>query len=285
LDLGVRFLDTADVYGEGDNERLVGKALASRRDEVFLATKFGFVDWSGDRRIDGSPKHVKEACEASMKRLGVDTIDLYYLHRVDPGVPVEETVSAMAELIKEGKVRHLGLSEVSGPTLERAHAVHPITAVQSEYSLWFREPETRILPACRELGVAFVPFSPLGRGFLTGKVGPAEDLREDDFRRQVPRFSGENYRRNRELVAALEAIASEKGITPAQLALAWVLAQGPDIVPIPGTKRVAYLEENVKAADVALTTEDLGRIEKALKDHPPSGERYSKALQKMVDKN
>jgi aryl-alcohol dehydrogenase-like predicted oxidoreductase len=283
LDLGVTFLDTADVYGAGDNETLVGQGIRGRRGEIVLATKFGFASWKGGPRLDGSPAYVKKACEASLKRLGVDAIDLYYLHRVDPQTPVEETVGAMAELVREGKVRYLGLSEVSGRTLERAHAVHTITAVQSEYSLWFREPETRILPTCRKLGVGFVPFSPLGRGFLTGTVGPADDLPDDDFRKQVPRFEGENYARNRKLVEALEPIAAAKGITLAQLSLAWVLAQGDDIVPIPGTKRVKYVEENAAAAEVQLTDDDRSRIEAALTANPPAGERYAPALQSLVD--
>ncbi len=283
LDLGVTFLDTADVYGAGDNETLVGQGIRGRRDEVFLATKFGFSSWKGGPRLDGSPAYVRKACEASLKRLGVDAIDLYYLHRVDPRTPVEETVGAMAELVREGKVRHLGLSEVSGTTLERAHAVHPIAAVQSEYSLWFREPETRILPTCRRLGVGFVPFSPLGRGFLTGTVGPADSLSDDDFRKQVPRFEGENYARNRKLVEALEPIAAAKSLTLAQLSLAWVLDQGDDIVPIPGTKRAMYVEENAAASEVQLTDEDRSRIVAALAAHPPAGERYSPALQRLVD--
>lgn len=285
LDMGITFLDTADAYGTGHNETLVGGAIRDRRNEVFLATKFGFIQRGGVQGLDGSPAYVEEACEASLKRLGVEVIDLYYLHRVDPQTPVEETVAAMAKLVAAGKVRYLGLSEVSPRTLRRACAVHPITAVQSEYSLWFREPEGRILPACRELGVGFVPFSPLGRGFLTGRVGPAEDLPQDDFRQQVPRFSGEHYQRNLSLVNGIEAIAKDKGVAPSQLALAWVLACGNDVVPIPGTKRVAYLEENAAAADVTLTEDDRRRIEALLEANPPSGERYSEAMQRWVDRD
>ncbi len=285
LDMGITFLDTADAYGTGHNETLVGGAIRDRRNEVFLATKFGFLQRDGVQGLDGSPAYVEKACEASLKRLGVEVIDLYYLHRVDPQTPVEDTVAAMAKLVEAGKVRYLGLSEVSPRTLRRACAVHPITAVQSEYSLWFREPEGRILPACRELGVGFVPFSPLGRGFLTGRVGPAEDLPQDDFRQQVPRFSGENYQRNLSLVHGLEDIAKGMGVKASQLALAWVLARGDDVVPIPGTKRVAYLEENAAALDVALTEDDLRRIEALLDANPPSGERYSEAMQRWVDRD
>ena len=285
LDMGITFLDTADAYGTGHNETLVGGAIRDRRNEVFLATKFGFLQRDGVQGLDGSPAYVEKACEASLKRLGVEVIDLYYLHRVDPQTPVEDTVAAMAKLVESGKVRYLGLSEVSPSTLRRACAVHPITAVQSEYSLWFREPEGRILPACRELGVGFVPFSPLGRGFLTGRVGPAEDLPQDDFRQQVPRFSGENYQRNLALVHGLEDIAKGMGVKASQLALAWVLARGDDVVPIPGTKRVAYLEENAAALDVALTEDDLRRIEALLDANPPSGERYSEAMQRWVDRD
>ncbi len=285
LDMGITFLDTADAYGTGHNETLVGGAIRDRRNEVFLATKFGFLQHDGAQGLDGSPAYVAKACEASLKRLGTEVIDLYYLHRVDPQTPVEETVGAMSKLVAAGKVRYLGLSEVSPRTLRRACAVHPITAVQSEYSLWFREPEGRILPACRELGVGFVPFSPLGRGFLTGRVGPAEDLPQDDFRQQVPRFSGENYQRNLSLVHGLEDIAKGMGVKASQLALAWVLARGDDVVPIPGTKRVAYLEENAAAADVVLTEDDLRRIEALLDANPPSGERYSEAMQRWVDRD
>ncbi|GAA1795275.1 aldo/keto reductase [Planosporangium flavigriseum] len=277
LDLGVNFLDTADMYGPFTNERLVGRAIAGRRDEVVLATKFG-----NERREDGSwvgingrPEYVRAACEASLKRLGSDHIDLYYQHRVDPTVPIEETVGAMAELKREGKIRHLGLSEAAPATIRRAHATHPITALQTEYSLWSRDPEDEILPTVRELGIGFVAYSPLGRGFLTGSIQHPEDLPEDDFRRNHPRFQGENFQRNLDVVAQVREIAAEKGCTPAQLALAWVLAQGEDIVPIPGTKRIKYLEENVGALDVRLTPEDLARIEKVAPKGFTAGNRYA----------
>jgi aryl-alcohol dehydrogenase-like predicted oxidoreductase len=277
LDLGVSFFDTADVYGPYTNETLVGRVLKERRDEVFLATKCGFVPGADGRpgSVDGSPEHIRAACDASLRRLGVPTIDLYYLHRVDPRTPIEESVRAMAGLVKEGKVRFLGLSEVSGRTLRRAHAVHPITAVQSEYSLWTRDPETVVLPACRELGVGFVPFSPLGRGFFSGKVRTLEGLPENDFRRGVPRFQGKNFEENLRLVDQLSEVAREKGCTSAQLALAWLLAQGEDIVPIPGTKRREYLEENAGAVDVGLSRSDLARIDSAIPKTAVAGERYS----------
>jgi aryl-alcohol dehydrogenase-like predicted oxidoreductase len=277
LDLGVTFVDTADVYGPFTNEELVGRAIRGRRDEVFLATKCGLTsDVSGrPMGVDGSPDHIRAACDASLRRLGVRTIDLYYLHRVDPRIPIEESVRAMASLIEEGKVRFLGLSEVSARTLRRASAVHPITAVQSEYSLWTRDPETGVLPACRELGVGFVPFSPLGRGFLSGAVRTLEGLPADDFRRRLPRFDGANLGPNLGLVDRLSAIAREKGCTPAQLALAWLLAQGDDIVPIPGTKRRRYLEENVAAVEVSLSSADLARIETAIPKGAAAGDRYA----------
>jgi aryl-alcohol dehydrogenase-like predicted oxidoreductase len=272
----VTFLDTADMYGPFTNERLVGKAIAGRRDEVQLATKFG-----NERREDGSwvgingrPEYVRSACEASLQRLGVDVIDLYYQHRVDTKTPIEETVGAMAELVAAGKVRHLGLSEAAAATIRRAQAVHPITALQSEYSIWSRDVEDEILPACRELGIGFVAYSPLGRGFLSGSFRSTEDIPEDDFRRQHPRFQGESFERNRAHVAQVEAIAAEKGVTPAQLALAWVLARGEDIVPIPGTKRRTYLEQNVAAVDVELSQGDLERIEEAFPKGATSGDRY-----------
>ena len=283
LDLGVTFWDTADVYGEGHNEALVGKALAGRRSEVFLATKCGILFGEGGRGLDGSPAHIRTACEASLKRLRTDVIDLYYLHRRDPKTPIEESVGALAELVKEGKVRHIGLSEVAPATLERACAVHPVAAVQSEYSLWFREPETKILPACRALGVAFVPFSPLGRGFLTAAAVDPAGLPPGDMRRTLPRFQGENLQRNERLRAALAAIAETKGLTLAQFALAWVMAQGEDVLPIPGTKRVRYLEENARAADAALTPGDLAAVEAALAAYPPSGERYTPDMMAWVD--
>ena len=252
LDLGVNFFDTADVYGPFTNEELVGKAIRGRREGVVLATKFGIVR-SADpqaRAINGRPEYVRAACDASLKRLNVDTIDLYYQHRVDPQVPIEETVGAMAELVQEGKVRYLGLSEASPATIRRAHAVHPITALQTEYSLWSREPEDEILETMRDLGIAFVAYSPLGRGFLTGQIKRYEDFAEDDYRKLSPRFQGDNFARNLKLVKRVEAIAKAKGCTPAQLALAWVLAQGEDVIPIPGTKRRSYLEENAAAVNV-----------------------------------
>ncbi len=275
LELGVNFLDTADVYGPHTNEELVGRAIRGRRDEVFLATKCGLV--SGGRTPDGrdgSPEYIRKACDASLRRLGVSTIDLYYLHRVDPRTPIEESVRAMAGLVADGKVRYLGLSEVSPATLRRAHTVHPITAVQSEYSLWTRDPEQGTLAACRELGVGFVPFSPLGRGFLSGNVRSLEPLPENDFRRGLPRFQGENLARNLALVDRLAGLARQKGCTSAQLALAWVLSRGPDVVPIPGTKRRRYLEENVAAVELTLTPADLGAIESAIPPAQVAGERY-----------
>jgi aryl-alcohol dehydrogenase-like predicted oxidoreductase len=273
LELGVTFLDTADMYGPFVNEELVGRAVAGRRDEVQLATKFGNVRGPNGERlgIRGDAQYVREACEASLRRLGVDTIDLYYQHRVDKTVEIEETVGAMAELVAEGKVRHLGLSEASPETIRRAHAVHPITALQTEYSLWARDPEAEILPTLRELGIGFVAYSPLGRGFLTGRFKSPQDFPENDFRRFLPRFQGENFERNLQLVEGVHEIAAEKGITAGQLALAWVAAQGEDIVPIPGTKRVRYLEENAAAAEVELTEEDLRRLDEL---GVPAGERY-----------
>ena len=276
LDLGVTFLDTADMYGPFTNERLVGQAIKGRRDEVVLATKFGNVrDERGNSLgIDGSPEYVRKACDASLKRLGVDHIDLYYQHRVDTKVPIEETVGAMAELVKQGKVKYLGLSEAAAPTIRRAHAVHPIAALQTEYSLWMRDVEDEILPTCRELDIGFVPYSPLGRGFLTGRFTKFEDLPEDDFRRRQPRFQGENFQKNLDLVRHVERVASKKGCTPAQLVLAWLLHQGDDIVPIPGTKRVDYLEDNVGALGVTLTQADLERIDKVFPKGVAAGERY-----------
>ncbi|MCW3012052.1 MAG: aldo/keto reductase [Solirubrobacterales bacterium] len=275
LELGVSFWDTADMYGPHTNEELVGRALRGRRDAVFLATKFGIQRDPQDpakRGINGTPEYVRSACEASLRRLGTDHIDLYYQHRVDPSTPIEETVGAMAELVAEGKVRHLGLSEASADTIRRAHAVHPITAVQSEYSLWSRDIEDEVVPALRELGIGLVPYSPLGRGFLSGAIRSLDDLDPDDYRRFSPRFQGENFERNLGVVDAVKALADEKGCTPSQLALAWVLARGEHVVPIPGTKRVAYLEENAAAAGVALTPADLERIGAALPE--PAGERY-----------
>ena len=286
LELGVNFLDTADIYGPFTNEKLVGRALRGRREEVVLATKCGFVPGPAGTpsRVDGSPEHIRAACDASLERLGVRTIDLYYLHRVDPRTPIEESVRAMAGLVHEGKVRFLGLSEVSPATLRRAQAVHPITAVQSEYSLWTRDPEGGILPACRELGVGFVPFSPLGRGFLSGKVRTLEGLPSGDFRRGVPRFHPGNLERNLGLVDRLAVVAREKGCTPVQLALAWLLAQGEEIVPIPGTKRRSFLEENVGATALRLSRPDLERIEAAVPKASAAGDRYSPASAALVDR-
>ena len=276
LDLGLTFLDTADMYGPFTNERLVGKAIAGRRDQVVLATKFGNERLPDGTRlgINGTPDYVRRACDASLERLGVDTIDLYYQHRVDKKVPIEDTVGAMAGLVQAGKVRHLGLSEASANTIRRAHAVHPITALQSEYSLWSRDPEEEILGTLRELGIGFVPYSPLGRGFLTGQIKRPEDIPEGDFRRSNPRFQGENFARNLTLVERVKEIAAEKDATPGQLALAWVLAQGPDFVPIPGTKRTEYLRENVGAADVQLSAEDLRRLDEIAPPGVAAGERY-----------
>jgi len=288
LDLGVNFLDTADMYGPFTNEELVGKAIRGRRDQVVLATKFGVVRQQPGslkgRGISGRPEYVRKSCEASLRRLGVDTIDLYYQHRVDVNTPTEETVGAMARLVEEGKVRYLGLSEASPGTLRRASKVHPITALETEYSLWSRGPEDEILAACRELGVSFVAYSPLGRGFLTGQIKKFEDLAEDDYRRTSPRFMGENFQKNLELVHSVEEIAHEKSCTPAQLALAWVLAQGEDIIPIPGTKRRKYLEENVGALDVELTAEDLRRIDEVVPPGVAAGMRYSETFMDAVDR-
>jgi aryl-alcohol dehydrogenase-like predicted oxidoreductase len=277
LDLGITFFDTADMYGPHTNEQLLGRALRGHREHVVIATKFGILrdparpDYRG---ISGKPDYVHKACEESLRRLGVDVIDLYYQHRVDPETPIEDTVGAMAELVRKGKVRFLGLSEAGAETIRRAHAVHPITALQSEYSLWTRDPEKEVLGVCRELGIGLVPYSPLGRGFLTGQIKRFEDLPEDDYRRTSPRFQGENFQRNLALVKRVEEIAREKKCTPAQLALAWVLAQGNDIVPIPGTKRRKYLQENVGALDVALTTKDLAHIDEVAPQDAVAGARY-----------
>ncbi|ARN79977.1 aldo/keto reductase [Methylocystis bryophila] len=276
LDCGVTFLDTADMYGLGENEKLVGLAIAKRRDEVFLATKFGNVRAPDGAflGVDGRPDYVRRCCEASLKRLGVETIDLYYQHRVDPKTPIEETVGAMTSLVKAGKVRYLGLSEAAPATLRKACAVHPIAALQTEYSLWSREPEGEILAACRELGVGFVAYSPLGRGFLTGRFKSTDDVPQDDYRRHTPRFQGENFDKNLALLRELEAFAREKRCTPAQLALAWVLAQGEDIVPIPGTKRRKYFDENVGALSIALSADEIARIGEALPAGAAAGTRY-----------
>jgi aryl-alcohol dehydrogenase-like predicted oxidoreductase len=284
LDLGCNFLDTSDMYGPHTNERLVGGAIAARREEVFLATKFGIKLEPGDppkRSIDGSPEYVRAACDASLGRLGVEHIDLYYQHRVDPSTPIEETVGAMAELVTQGKVRHLGLSEASAETIRRAHAIHPITAVQTEYSLWTRDVEDAILPTLEELGIALVAYSPLGRGFLSGRFSSPDELDEGDFRRHGPRFNGENLKQNLKLAERVRELAEEKQITPGQLALAWVLHRGRHIVPIPGTKRVAYLEENVAAAEVELSDEEVRRISELVPT--ATGDRYDEAGMRGVN--
>jgi aryl-alcohol dehydrogenase-like predicted oxidoreductase len=285
IDLGVDLLDTADMYGRGANEELVGRAIAGRRDKVIIATKFGIVrsDDPNARGVSGRPEYVRQCCEASLKRLGIDTIDLYYQHRVDPETPIEETVGAMAELVKEGKVRYLGLSEASPQTIRRAHKVHPIAALQTEYSLWSREPDAEILPTVRELGIGFVAYSPLGRGFLTGQLKSAADLDANDYRRNAPRFQGDNFAKNLALVETVAEIAVEKRCTPAQLALAWVLARGGDIVPIPGTKREKYLEENVGALAVSLDDADLLRIDDAFPAAAVAGDRYTAQGMRIVN--
>ena len=286
LDLGVNLLDTADVYGPFTNEELVGRAIRGRRDQVFLATKFGIVRGADPnvRGVNGRPEYVRAACEASLRRLGVDVIDLYYQHRVDLDTPIEDTVGAMADLVREGKVRFLGLSEAGPKTIRRAHAAHPITALQTEYSLWSRDPEDEVLPTCRELGIGFVAYSPLGRGFLTGQIKRFEDLAADDYRRHSPRFQGDNFQRNIELVRRIEAIAAEKRCRPSQLALAWLLAQGEDIVPIFGTKRRAYLEENLAALNVELTARDLKRISEVAPHGVAAGARFSEAMMGLVNR-
>jgi len=287
LDLGINFFDTADVYGPHTNEELLGRALKGHREQVVIATKFGIVrdtDKASFRGINGKPDYVRKSCEASLRRLQIDCIDLYYQHRVDPDTPVEETVGAMAELVREGKVRFLGLSEAGPKSIRRAHAVHPITALQSEFSLWTREPEEEVLPVCRELGIGFVPYSPLGRGFLTGKIKKPEDLASGDYRLTSPRFQEENFQTNLDIVQGVEEIAREKRCTPAQLALAWVLAQGNEIVPIPGTKRRKYLQENIGAIDVALTTEDLTRIDEVAPKGAFAGSRYPEAMMKLLSR-
>jgi aryl-alcohol dehydrogenase-like predicted oxidoreductase len=286
IELGIDFLDTADVYGYGDNEALVGRAIRDRRDKVFLATKFAIVRDRANpsvRGVSGKPEYVRSSCEASLKRLGVDTIDLYYQHRVDPKTPIEETVGAMAQLVRGGKVRFLGLSEAAPATIRRAHAVHPIAALQTEYSLWTRDPEDEILPTVRELGIAFVAYSPLGRGFLTGQIKKFEDLGENDFRRFSPRFQGENFQKNLDLVARVAELAKQKNCTPGQLALAWLLAQSGEIIPIPGTKRRGYLEENAAALSVNLSAEDLHRLEEVAPKGAASGQRYPEQLMALVN--
>jgi aryl-alcohol dehydrogenase-like predicted oxidoreductase len=275
LDLGVSFLDTADMYGWGHNEELVGKVVRARRTEVQLATKFGnVIDDEGNRGIDGSPEHVRRACDDSLRRLGVDTIDLYYQHRVDKDVPIDETVGAMSELVEAGKVHYLGLSEASAAEIDAAHAVHPITALQSEYSLWTRDVEPDILPTCRALGIGFVAYSPLGRGFLTGAITSTDDLASDDWRRRHPRFQPGNIERNRELVARIEQLAEAKRVSASELALAWVMSQGDDVVPIPGTKRIVNLESNARAVDIELTDEDVSALNEAAPPGAAAGTRY-----------
>jgi aryl-alcohol dehydrogenase-like predicted oxidoreductase len=276
IDIGINFLDTADMYGPFTNERLVGRAIRDRRDRVVLATKFGNEraedgSWIG---INGKPEYLRRACDASLQRLGVDHIDLYYQHRVDTSTPIEETVGAMAELVRAGKVRHIGLSEAAAKTIRRAHAVHPITALQTEYSLWTRDPEEEILPAVRELGIGFVAYSPIGRGFLSGRIKSTDDLESNDYRRNNPRFKDGNLEQNRALVERIEEIASEKGVTPAQLALAWLLSRGEDTVPIPGSRRIKHLEENAAAVDITLTPDDLARIDSAAPRGAAAGDRY-----------
>jgi aryl-alcohol dehydrogenase-like predicted oxidoreductase len=286
IDLGCTFLDTADAYGAGHNETLVGKAIKNHRDKLIIATKFGLgnIHKGGENiPVQGSPKYVRSACDASLQRLGIDTIDLYYQHRVDPTTPIEDTIGAMAELVQAGKVRFLGLSEASGATIRRAHAVHTISALQSEYSLWSRDVEDEILATCRELNIGFVPWSPLGRGFLTGDIKTFEDLEANDWRRMSPRFQGENFQRNLALVNQVRALASQKNCTPAQLAIAWLLQQGEDLVPIPGTKRVSYLLENLGALEIELTVDELDRLDAILPKGAAAGDRYPAAMMKMVN--
>jgi len=286
VELGITLFDTADVYGDGANEILVGRGLKELRTKVLIATKFGLMrdKETGPMMVNGTPAYVRKACEASLKRLGIETIDLYYAHRVDPNTPIEETVGAMSRLVEEGKVRYLGLSEASPKSLKKACGVHPITALQSEFSLWTRDIENEIIPVCRELGIGIVPFSPLGRGFLSGQIKDASLIKDGDFRKGIPRFNGENFEKNILFVNKIEEIAAEKKCTPAQLALAWVLAQGNDIVPIPGTKKIKYLEENVHAAEIELTKEELKRINEVAPLGAAAGERYNPDLMKAVDK-
>jgi aryl-alcohol dehydrogenase-like predicted oxidoreductase len=286
LDLGINFLDTSDIYGPHTNEELIGRTIKGRRQDVFLATKFGILRDPANpllRGFDGSPAYVRRAAEASLKRLGIETIDLYYQHRVDPNTPIEDTVGAMADLVKAGKVRYLGLSEASAATLERACKVHPITALQSEYSLWTRDPEDGVLAACRQLGVGFVPYSPLGRGFLTGAITKPEDLAEDDYRRHSPRFQGDNFAKNLELAKKVQELAAKRGCTAGQLALAWVLAQGDDIVPIPGTKRRMYLEENAGAVEIALSPAELDALAAVFPAGAAAGLRYPENMMKVLN--
>lgn len=286
LELGINFMDTSDAYGPYTNEELVGRTIKGKRDQVFLATKFGIVRDPNDpasRSLNGRPEYVRQAIDGSLKRLGVDSVDLYYLHRVDRTVPIEETVGAMADLVKAGKVRYIGLSEAAASTLERAHRVHPITALQSEYSLWTRDHETEILPACRRLGIGFVAYSPLGRGFLTGAITKPEDFAPDDYRPHSPRFQGENFYKNLDLVEKVKEFAAQKGVTPSQLALAWVLARGEDIVPIPGTKRRKYLEENAAAPDITFTQTELDEIDAVFPPDVAAGARYTEAMMRSVN--
>ena len=285
LELGVNFLDTADMYGVGANEELIGKAIKGKRDKVVIATKFGNVRGANGEYlgINGEPDYVRKSCDESLKRLGVEVIDLYYQHRVDPNTPIEETVGAMAELVSQGKVRHLGLSEAAAKTIQRAHKVHPITALQTEYSLWSRDIEEEILPVIRKLGIGLVPYSPLGRGFLTGRFKSTDDLDEQDYRRKTPRFQAENLEANLGLLSAVETLAAEKGVKPGQVALAWVLAQGNDIVPIPGTKRRTYLEENVAAVDVTLSNAEIEKLSNAIPRGAASGDRYVAASMKALN--
>ncbi len=286
IDLGMDHLDTADMYGVGHNERLVGRAIQERRDHVFLATKFGNVrgDDGSFKGVSGKPEYVRRQCDQSLKNLNVDVVDLYYQHRVDPNTPIEDTIGAMAELVQAGKVRFLGMSEAAPQTIRRAATVHPVAALQTEYSLWTRDPEADVLPTCRELGITFVAYSPLGRGFLTGQIKRFEDLPADDFRRMSPRFQGENFARNLDLVRKIEQIAQRKNCTPSQLALAWVLAQGEDIIAIPGTKRMKYLEENAGAVDVKLSEQDLSEIDQVLPRGATAGERYPEFAMKAVNR-
>jgi aryl-alcohol dehydrogenase-like predicted oxidoreductase len=286
LEIGINLLDTADMYGPFTNEELVGRAIKGRRDKVVLATKFGNVRGKDGSflGINGRPEYVIAACELSLRRLAVDTIDLYYQHRVDPNTPIEDTVGAMARLVEQGKVRHIGLSEAGIETIRRAHKVHPVTALQTEYSLWSRDPEDGTLDVCRELGIGFVPYSPLGRGFLTGQIKSLDDLAPDDYRRSSPRFQGENFKKNLELVGRIEAMAAEKGCTPAQLTLAWVLAQGEDIVPIPGTKRRKYLEENAAALDVVISPQERKRIDEIAPQGVAAGMRYPESAMAAVNR-
>lgn len=286
LELGITLLDTADMYGPYTNEELVGRAIKGRRDQFFIATKFGFKrdpDNPAARGLDGSPAYIREAIEGSLRRLGVETIDLYYQHRIDPNTPIEVSMGVLADLVRAGKIRYIGLSEASASTLERAHRVHPVTALQSEYSLWTRDPEREVLATCRRLGIGFVAYSPLGRGFLTGAIRRPEDLAEDDFRRTNPRFQGENFARNLALVEQVQALAQQHGCTPSQLALAWVMAQDPHIVPIPGTKRRRYLEENAGAAQVRLSAADLQALDAVFPQGAAAGERYTEASMKMLN--